>query len=321
MYKVEELTELVSLEINKLDFDKNPKELYEPIAYTMSQGGKRLRPILSLLACEMFGGDVQKALVPAISLEMFHNFTLIHDDIMDKAPIRRGVETVYKKWNQDIAILSGDTLFSLAYEKLLACDKEHLVDFIHLLNETAVGVCEGQQLDMNFELQDEVSIDEYIEMIRLKTAILIGACLKAGAIAANADKKYQGMIYEYGVYVGLAFQLMDDVLDVYADIEKFGKKPGGDIRENKKTYLYLKTLEVASKEDAELLRNYFRSTELEDDFKYDSVRAIFDKYNIKALTEEKMNSYYEKAMSILNQISYNHSEILRISKMIINRDH
>lgn len=321
MYKVEELAEFVSQEIDKLNFEKTPKELYEPIAYTMAQGGKRLRPILSLLACEMFGGDVQKALVPAISLEMFHNFTLIHDDIMDKAPIRRGVETVYKKWNQDVAILSGDTLFSLAYEKLLACDTEHLVDFIHLLNETAVGVCEGQQLDMNFETQDEVSIDEYIEMIRLKTAVLIGACLKAGAIAANADKKHQEMIYEYGVYVGLAFQLMDDLLDVYADIEKFGKKPGGDIRENKKTYLYLKTLEVASKEDAELLRNYFSSTDIDDDFKYESVRAIFDKYRIKALTEEKMNSYYEKAMSILNQISYNHSEILRISKMIINRDH
>ncbi|MDD2411491.1 MAG: polyprenyl synthetase family protein [Bacteroidales bacterium] len=321
MYKVEELTELVNREIDKLSFDKTPKELYEPIAYTMSQGGKRLRPILSLLACEMFGGDVQKALVPAMSLEMFHNFTLIHDDIMDKAPIRRGVETVYKKWNQNIAILSGDALFSLAYEKLLACDIEHLVDFIHLLNETAVGVCEGQQLDLNFESQKEVSIDEYIEMIRLKTAILIGACLKAGAIAANADKKHQDMIYEYGVFVGLAFQLMDDLLDVYADIEKFGKKPGGDIRENKKTYLYLKTLEVASKEDAELLRNYFSSTDIEDDIKYDSVRAIFDKYNIKALTEEKMNSYYEKALSILDQISYNHTEILRISKMIINRDH
>lgn len=321
MYKVEELAEFVSQEIDKLNFDKTPKELYEPIAYTMAQGGKRLRPILSLLACEMFGGDVQKALVPAVSLEMFHNFTLIHDDIMDKAPIRRGVETVYKKWNQDVAILSGDTLFSLAYEKLLACDAEHLVDFIHLLNETAVSVCEGQQLDMNFETQDEVSIDEYIEMIRLKTAVLIGACLKAGAIAANVDKKYQEMIYEYGVYVGLAFQLMDDLLDVYADIEKFGKKPGGDIRENKKTYLYLKTLEVASKEDAELLRNYFKSTDIDDDFKYESVRAIFDKYRIKALTEEKMNSYYEKAMSILNKISYNHSEILRISKMIINRDH
>ncbi len=321
MYKFEELSEIVCQEINKLSFDKTPKELYEPIAYTMSQGGKRLRPILSLLSCEMFGGDVQKAIVPALSLEMFHNFTLIHDDIMDKAPIRRGKETVFKKWNQNIAILSGDTLFSLAYEKLLAYENDNLVDLIHLLNETAVGVCEGQQLDMNFETQEVVTIDEYIEMIRLKTAILIGACLKAGAIAAYADKKHQQMIYDYGVLVGLAFQLMDDLLDVYGDVQKFGKESGGDIRENKKTYLYLKALEIASKEDVSILKNYFSHTNFDNQEKYIGVRNIFDKYEIKGITEQKMNEYYEQAMTILNQISYNHSEILKVSKLIMLRDH
>ena len=321
MYTFEELSDIVCQEIDKLSFDKKPVELYEPIAYTMSQGGKRLRPILSLLACEMFGGDVHKAIVPAMSLEMFHNFTLIHDDIMDKAPIRRGKETVYKKWNQNIAILSGDTLFSLAYEKLLAYENDNLVELIHLLNETAVGVCEGQQLDMNFETQEVVSIDEYIEMIRLKTAVLIGACLKAGAIAAYADKKHQQMIYDYGVLVGLAFQLMDDLLDVYCDVEKFGKEPGGDIRENKKTYLYLKALELASNEDAHKLRYYFSHTNFDNDQKYIEVKNLFDKYKIKEKTEEMMNVYYENAMKILHQISYNHSEILRVSKLIMHRDH
>ncbi len=321
MHKVDQFVEIISQEISKLSFKGKPIELYEPIQYTMLQGGKRLRPILSLVACEMFGGDIKPAVVPAVSLEMFHNFTLIHDDIMDKAPIRRGVETVYKKWNQNIAILSGDTLFALAYEKLLAYKNDNLVDLIHLLNETAIGVCEGQQLDMNFENQENVTIEEYIEMIRLKTAVLIGACLKAGAIVAKTSEEYRQKIYDYGVNVGLAFQLMDDMLDVYGNETKFGKKTGGDIRENKKTFLYLKALEIASPEDKDKLLNYFSNTDFDQNQKIEEVRSIFDKYQIQTITQEKMNDYYQSALKLLKEIPYNSSELLRLTDLIMLRDH
>ncbi len=321
MHKVDQFVEIISQEISKLTFKGQPIELYEPIQYTMSQGGKRLRPILSLVSCEMFGGDINPAVVPAISLEMFHNFTLIHDDIMDKAPIRRGVETVYKKWDQNIAILSGDTLFALAYEKLLAYKNDNLVDLIHLLNETAIGVCEGQQMDMNFETQKNVTIEEYIEMIRLKTAVLIGACLKAGAIVAKANDEYRTKIYDYGVNVGLAFQLMDDMLDVYGDEVKFGKKPGGDIRENKKTFLYLKALEMASLEDKEKLLHLFSNNNLDQNKKYYEVRAIFDKYQIQNFTQKVMNDYYQSALKILEELPFDSSELLRLTNIIMLRDH
>lgn len=321
MHKVDQFVEIISQEISKLTFNGQPIELYEPIQYTMSQGGKRLRPILSLVSCEMFGGDITPAVVPAISLEMFHNFTLIHDDIMDKAPIRRGVETVYKKWNQNIAILSGDTLFALAYEKLLAYKNDNLVDLIHLLNETAIGVCEGQQLDMNFETQENVTIDEYIEMIRLKTAVLIGACLKAGAIVAKAKLEYRQKIYDYGINVGLAFQLMDDMLDVYGDEIKFGKKPGGDIRENKKTFLYIKALEIASSEDKNRLLHLFSKSDFDENEKYLQVRAIFDKYQIQTITQKVMNDYYQSALKIIEELPFDSSELMRLTNIIMLRDH
>lgn len=321
MYKAEQFVEIISNEINKLEFPLNPKELYEPIGYTMSQGGKRLRPILSLVACDMFKGNIERAIIPAISLEMFHNFTLIHDDIMDKAPIRRGIETVYKKWDQNIAILSGDTLFALAYEKLLAYKNDNLVDLIHLLNETAVGVCEGQQLDMNFETQIDVSIEEYMEMIRLKTAVLIGACLKAGAIAAYANNEYRIKIYDYGVSIGLAFQLMDDLLDVYGDAKKFGKTPGGDIRENKKTFLYLKALQLANPTDKENLLNYFSGIDFDEKEKFNSVRAIFDRYDIRGITEKEMDRYYQNAVNMLKEIPFDSAELLRLTNSIMQRDH
>lgn len=320
MYKIEQFVEIISNEINGLKFEGKPIELYEPIGYTMSQGGKRLRPILSLVSCDMFNGNIERAVVPAISLEMFHNFTLIHDDIMDKAPIRRGLDTVYKKWNQNIAILSGDTLFALAYEKLLAYQNDNLVDLIHLLNETAIGVCEGQQLDMNFETQADVSIDEYIEMIRLKTAILIGACLKAGAIAAYANKEHREKIYQYGVHIGLAFQLMDDLLDVYGDATKFGKTPGGDIRENKKTFLFLKALELANDEDRNKLLHYFSSIDFDEKEKFEAVRNIYDNYDIQQITQREMDDYYQKALQMLKEIPYDYSELLRLTNMIMHRD-
>lgn len=323
-YSIEQLVEKISIEVDKLRFKSKPALLYRPIEYTLHQGGKRLRPLLSLVSCQMFNGNVDESLIPAVSLEMFHNFTLIHDDIMDQAPIRRGVETVYKKWNENVAILSGDTLFAMAYDHLMLYEKEQLRDLIKLLNVTAIGVCEGQQMDMDFETQTQVSIDEYIEMIRLKTAILIGACLKAGAITANATKEEQQQIYQYGESIGLAFQLMDDLLDVFGDVTKFGKTNGGDIRENKKTFLYLKSLELATGDDLKTLQHYFSSTDFNQEEKFEAVKGLYEKLNLKTITEDLMNAYYNEAQSHLNSIKLddqNKKQLIELTNGIMQRDH
>lgn len=248
--------------IEELDFRKEPPELYDPIAYTMNQGGKRLRPLLTLLACDLFGGDIQKALYPALSIEVFHNFTLVHDDIMDRAPLRRGKETVYKKWNSDIAILAGDTMFALAYTYALKTDAEIVPEILTVFSKAAIEVCEGQQYDMNFEQLASVSIDEYIRMIRLKTAVLLGASLEIGAICARADQNDVRKLYQFGIELGIAFQLKDDLLDVYGDTEKFGKLSGGDIATNKKTFLYLKAMELANNKQNKELKQCTAKTPL-----------------------------------------------------------
>jgi len=257
MEKIAEYQALITKLIDLQDYKKEPPELYDPIIYVMSQGGKRLRPMFTLLACDMFGGDITHALYPALAIEMFHSFTLIHDDIMDKAPIRRGEETVYKKWNSDIAILSGDTLFAMAYQNATQTDNRLIKPILEVFSKTAIEVCEGQQYDMNFETARKVSLEEYIEMIRLKTAVLIGASVKIGAIAAGADYTSIRNLYDFGVSFGLAFQLMDDLLDVYGNLEQFGKIRGGDIASNKKTYLYLKALELGDKEQKKQLKKLF----------------------------------------------------------------
>ncbi len=323
-YNIDELIEKISKEVSGLKFKSEPALLYNPIQYTMNQGGKRLRPLLSLVSCQLFEGNVNESLIPAVSLEMFHNFTLIHDDIMDKAPIRRGVETVYKKWNESVAILSGDALFAMAYDHLMMYEKEQLKYLVKLLNETAIGVCEGQQMDMDFETKASVTIEEYIEMIRLKTAILIGACLKAGAITANASVENQKNIYLFGETIGLAFQLMDDLLDVFGDVTKFGKTNGGDIRENKKTYLYLKALEIAEGENLKTLQHYFSSTNFDPTEKFDVVKGIYEELNLKEITEKLMNAYYDKAQQYLKAIDVNpenKNQLIELTNNIMQRDH
>ncbi len=323
-YTIEQLAEKISAEVSKLQFKSEPVLLYRPIEYTLNQGGKRLRPLLSLVSCQMFNGNVDESLIPAVSLEMFHNFTLIHDDIMDKAPIRRGKPTVYQKWNENVAILSGDTLFAMAYDHLMGYPKAQLRDLIKLLNETAIGVCEGQQLDMDFESKPSVSINEYIEMIRLKTAILIGACLKAGAITANTSTEDQKKMYLFGENIGLAFQLMDDLLDVFGDVSKFGKSNGGDIRENKKTFLFLKSLEIARGEDLKTLQHYFSRTDFDEQEKFSAVKSIYKRLNLKSITEELMNRYYDKAHQILSTIDVpteNKAQLIELTNSIMQRDH
>lgn len=283
---------------------RKPANLYQPILYTLSQGGKRLRPRLVLMATEAFDGDMEKAIYPAAAFEMLHNFTLIHDDIMDDAPIRRGKPTVYKQWNGNIAILSGDALANMALIEMLdtPISAENVVKLTKLFAQTSVEICEGQQYDLDFETCDHVSIDDYIYMIRFKTAVLLAACLKAGAMISNAPEEAQESIYQFGISIGLAFQLKDDLLDVYGDKAVFGKKIGGDIRENKKTYLYLRALEDADEFSRNELLRLFSSTDFDEEEKFQAVSAIFNKLKIKEKTENKIEELVQRAFIELDKI-------------------
>lgn len=302
MMKVEQIQSLINNYIDNQDFTGNPSELYAPISYIMGQGGKRMRPTLCLLACQLFDGNIDDCMVPAVAAEIFHNFTLVHDDIMDQAPLRRGMETVYHKWNSDIALLSGDTMLIKAFQYVLATKKEYSYEVFAELCKVALEVCEGQQFDLNFETQDNVSLESYLEMIRLKTAVLLGSVLKIGAIVAKADAKNQKAIYDFGINLGLAFQLQDDIFDCYGDVKVFGKMTGGDISDNKKTYLYLKALELASEEDKNVLKQLFAMPKGRDENKIQTVLNIYDKYNVKNIVTELMTKYYQDSLQNLDDI-------------------
>ena len=284
-----------------IDFGGEPKELYAPIAYTLLQSGKRLRPMLCLLANDLFGGDEQEALWPALALETLHNFTLIHDDIMDQAPLRRGKETVYQKWNSNIAILSGDAMLTMALQ--FALKPKNGAHIARLLGKVAREVCEGQQLDLNYETQSNVTIDEYLEMIRLKTAVLLATSLQMGATIANAKEPDIQHIYDFGINLGMSFQLQDDSLDLYSDVETFGKRHGGDIADNKKTYLYLKALELASENDRKRLQHLFTlRIDHDEEEKIEEVKGIYDRLHVKEAAEKVMADYDRKAYESLNAI-------------------
>jgi len=323
MHTIEELQDKINNILLQQKFKGTPPLLYEPISYTLSQGGKRIRPLLTLLACDMFGGNIENAVYPAIGMEIFHNFTLLHDDIMDKAPIRRGKETVYKKWNTNIAILSGDTMFALAYEYIIKTETEYIPDILHVLNRTAIEVCEGQQFDMNYETDANIGIDDYLEMIRLKTAVLLGGSLKIGAIIGGADKNDAANIYDFGVNIGLAFQLKDDLLDVYSDVEKFGKITGGDIVTNKKTYLYLKAFDLAKGERLSNLKSFFNLTEKEREKKIAGVQSIYNELDIESLTIKQMQLYFDKALESLNKIplaTFRKQNLINFAQQLMERE-
>ncbi|HOY32944.1 MAG TPA: polyprenyl synthetase family protein [Bacteroidales bacterium] len=314
---------LLNENISELPLRKEPKELYEPMAYALTMGGKRIRPVLTLLACEMFNGDIKKALPAALAIETFHNFTLVHDDIMDIAPIRRGRDTVYKKWNTNIGILSGDAMLAKAFELISASDDIFVKPLVQLLSQVAIEVCEGQQLDMNFEHSEKVTIPEYLEMIRLKTAVLAGSSLKAGAIVAGASKKDTQEIYLFGENLGMAFQMQDDILDVFGDEKKFGKKKGGDIITKKKTYLYLKAHELAKDKTLNSLIYYFANSTFDNDTKVKAVSEIYQKLGIKKYAEKQMNVYYSKAMAHLKKIQVpetSKKNLFRISEQLLVRE-
>lgn len=279
----------------------NPKNLYEPIQYILNLGGKRIRPVLTLIACDGFGGTVENSLPTAMAVEIFHNFTLLHDDIMDEAPLRRGKPTVHKQWNHNTAILSGDAMMIEAFRQLDNYPPEIFKSLTQTLSQVALEVCEGQQYDMDFETQPKVALSEYIEMIRLKTAVLLGASLKMGAIIAKASLPSQQTIYDFGILTGLAFQLQDDYLDTFGDAQRFGKQIGGDIQENKKTWLYLKTLELADATDRDILQKYFDKTAVFPD-KFNIISSLYQKYNIPDLIQNEIKLYAEKAQLLLDTV-------------------
>lgn len=293
-------------EVNSLELNAQPIELYEPIRYLMALGGKRMRPVFALMAYSLFKSDWQKAVKPSLSIEIFHNFTLMHDDIMDKAPLRRGKQTVHEKWNENIAILSGDVMLVKAYDYLNAVKDLSLADFQYLLkrfNQTAAEVCEGQQYDMNFESLEEVSLNEYLEMIRLKTSVLVGFCMEMGALLAGQSREIATKLYQIGELVGLSFQLKDDILDVYGNPETFGKQPGGDILANKKTYLLISALQQAEGNLQEELHYWIQQNAANPAEKVQAVTAIYNVLGIKALAESKAKSYADEALQAINQLA------------------
>lgn len=287
--------------LEKNEFKNEPIELYEPINYILNIGGKRLRPIITLMTCDLFGGDMQQAIKPSLAIEYFHNFTLMHDDIMDKAPLRRGQTTVHEKFNIDMAILSGDALLIKAYQFFEDLEPVKFKEVISLFSYAAMTVCEGQQYDMNFENQTEVSEEDYMKMIFYKTGALTAASFKIGAIIANANDEDANHIYSFGKHLGIAFQLKDDLLDVYGDAQKVGKKHAGDIFENKKTILYIKALEKANEEQAKELRFWFNLNTENIDKVY-SVENIFRQLRVDHLVEEEIIKHTKKAKEFLDKI-------------------
>jgi geranylgeranyl diphosphate synthase, type II len=321
---VNDLLEELENHIQQFSFGSSPIELYEPISYIMSLGGKRIRPLLTLLAYQLYKDDYQKIITPAIAIEVFHNFTLMHDDIMDQAPLRRGKATVHEKWNANTAILSGDVMLVKAYDMLLDIDPSKFKTCFMAFNQTAAEVCEGQQHDMNFETKDQVSEAEYIDMIRQKTAVLLGFALQFGALLSNASEEDAQKLYDFGVNIGIGFQLKDDLLDVYADQAKFGKQVGGDIISNKKTFLLIKAKELAKGQRADELNKWLAAKTYDKEEKVKAVTNIYNELGIKELTELKIQEYFElgfkqyQSLSVPNSTAYN--VLLKLIEDLVNRD-
>lgn len=302
MFSLNAARDIINKEISNLILNPEPKELYDPIRYALSVGGKRLRPSMVLMACNLFKDQIDEAIRPALAIEIFHNFTLVHDDIMDDSPIRRGNPTIYNKWNQNVAILSGDVMSFIAYEQLIQTRTEIINTLIHIFNKTAKEVCEGQQYDMNYELKHEVSVSDYLKMIELKTAVLMGASLKIGSLIGGASPSDAETMYAFGKNLGMAFQLQDDMLDVYGDVKIFGKKIGGDIVANKKTYLLVKALELAKHKLREEVIKLLDNQSLDGNEKIQSVRNIYDQLNVRKHAQEMANNYFQKANDNLNKV-------------------
>ena len=299
MKSFQEYLDIVNQTIAAIPYPAEPRQLYEPIAYHMALGGKRIRPVLALMACDAMGGDSNAAIDAAVGIEMFHNFTLLHDDVMDNADVRRGKVTVHRRWNDNTAILSGDTMLTIATQYIARTANWQVMD---LFNKTAIEIYEGQQWDMDYEVRNDVTVDEYINMIRLKTSVLLGCALKTGALIANADGKQADLLYEAGVNMGLAFQLRDDVLDVWGDPATFGKEIGGDIMNNKKTFLLINAMNLAKGDDADELRHWLNDPYATRDDKVNGVTALYERLGTRDLAEVAIARYNDQAVAAFNQV-------------------
>ena len=303
MYTSEEILKKVNEALEQLPYDRRPKSLYEPISYVLSLGGKRIRPVLMLLGYNLYKEQPESIMMQALGLETYHNYTLLHDDLMDNADLRRGHETVHKRWDANKAILSGDSMLVLAYQRMAQCDSRHLPAVLSLFTETALEIGEGQEYDMTFETRNDVTEDEYIEMIRLKTSVLLACALKTGAILADASEEDAANMYKCGEQMGLAFQLQDDLLDVYGDPKVFGKAIGGDITSNKKTYMLINAVNRANAEQRAELMRWIEAKDFDRQEKIAAVTRLYDAIGIRQLCEEKINYYFAEAQKYLDRVS------------------
>lgn len=318
MYTFNEILEKIEHEVRNLEFVYPPKSLYEPVEYILSLGGKRIRPALVLMAYNIYKDDVEQAIRPAIGLEVFHNFTLLHDDLMDQADKRRNKPTVHKVWNANTAILSGDAMLIAAYKLMAETPGACLKEVLDLFTQTAAEICGGQQYDMEFETRDDVKEEEYIEMIRLKTAVLLACSLKVGAILADAPKEDAENLYQFGINIGLSFQLQDDLLDVYGDTETFGKNIGGDILCDKKTFLLINAFRLADEKQLAELNKWIGAKSCKPEEKIAAVSAIYNEIGLKKLSEDKMQEYYNLAMNNLSALKVESSK-LDVLKDVVSR--
>jgi geranylgeranyl diphosphate synthase type II len=322
MYSQAELKNLVDRAIVNISYNREAERLIDPIKYVLSIGGKRLRPVLALLGCNLFNDKIDDAVMPAAGLEVFHNFTLVHDDIIDQAPVRRNLPTVHTKWNTNQAILSGDVMAFIANDCFLQGPPQYMLRVFREFNKAAVEVCTGQQLDIDYEKALIVSQKEYLRMIELKTAVLLAASAKIGAIIGGAEEKDAEYLYEFGRYLGLAFQIQDDLLDIYGDMKLFGKIPGGDIVSNKKTFLSVKAFELSKGNQFRILQDLFSDRESDPEVKVRSVLKIYDRLNIKTITENLAGEYIEKAFSMLEKVDApkeRKKELMNIASSLIDR--
>ncbi len=313
--EMDEFRKKIEHELAILELNSGPEKLYDPIRYVFSNGGKRVRAVLLLLSYKLFSDEIDKALPAALAIEIFHNFTLVHDDIMDSAPLRRNKETIHKKFGQNTAILSGDAMMVKAYQKLGECDKEVLGKVLKNFNDAALKVCEGQQFDMDFESNDHITIDDYLLMIELKTAVLLAVSAKIGGLIGGGSMEDVNLLHEFGKNIGLAFQLQDDLLDLYGDQGKFGKQAGGDVISKKKTYLYLSYMEVADPEMADQLTALIFSENISDEEKVLQVRDLYSSLNVKTKTMEKIKFYHLAAMQNLKDIEVSEKKKIDIKKL------
>ena len=303
MYTSNQLLEKVNQALDHLAYDRQPQGLYAPIKYELSLGGKRLRPVLMLLTYNMYKEDVENIMMQALGLEIYHNFTLLHDDVMDRADVRRGKPCVHKVWNDNTAILSGDTMIVDSFIRMQQCDPAHLPDVMDVFSRTALEISEGQQYDMEFESRNDVKEEEYLEMIRLKTSVLLACAVKIGALLGDATNEDAALLYDFGERIGLAFQLQDDYLDVYGDFAVFGKRIGGDILCNKKTYLLIKAFEHANEEQRKELESWISRTEYAPQEKIDAVTRLYNEIGVRELCDQKINMFFQLAEQSLQKVS------------------